>query len=220
MVVAQAAILAAVGLALGLIDMSRRGEKVRLSVTPATSVGPISPAGGQPPAGDGAGSSAPAPGAGSEPADAAQPPKAAAPESAAPQVAEQPAPSKAFTPSTEADLADRPGHITIERAQSLLAGGAIFIDARSADEYAAGHIDGAYHGSLSVFRSGQPPEILMLIPKEHPVVVYCGGGDDCSASEDVMLLLVNEGFLNVSVLHDGYTGWSALGLPIATGGGQ
>lgn len=209
----QAVLIAGIGVGLGLRDMQRRGERVRLSVAtsptatnPQPPAGDNTPAGGERPAQDDP--TPPARGPTERPADPTPPTQ---PETTRPA-------TTGFVPKTEAELAGKPGHITIDRAQELIAQGAILLDARSAEEYAEGHISGAYLAPLSVFRDGTPPDILSIIPKEHPVVVYCGGGDDCSASEDVMLLLVGEGgFANVHVLHDGYKGWSALGLPTTAG---
>lgn len=209
--------MVAVGVGLGVRDMYRRGDRVRLSIaaTPATTTtdpqppaGDNNPAGGERPATVNAEPTSPAP-VPAEPAP--EEPKPAPPQTTG-------ATGTGFVPTTAEQLAGKPGHITIDRAQELIAQGAILLDARGAEEYAAGHISGAYFAPLSVFREGAPPDILNIIPKEHPIVVYCGGGEDCSASEDVMLLLVGEGgFANVHVLHDGYKGWSALGLPTTTG---
>jgi rhodanese-related sulfurtransferase len=208
----QVLLIAALGVGLGLRDLGARGGRVRLSVNSnATTGNNGTPAGTTP-----AGVPVPAPGtSGTDPnpgPDDPPPPEAPKPEESTPPS------SQPFEPSSQEALAGKAGHITIARAQELQAQGAIFLDARPTEEYTAGHIAGAHFAPLSVFREGTPPAILTDIPKElATIVVYCGGGDDCSASEDVMILLLNEGFTSVHVLHDGYKGWSAMGLPTSTG---
>jgi rhodanese-related sulfurtransferase len=97
-----------------------------------------------------------------------------------------------------------------ERAQSL--GDVFFVDARNADEHGAGHIPGSYHVPPDAFYGGQYPAALEEIPKSSRVVVYCGGGA-CDASKLVALRFREAGFGDVVVYQDGFTGWSAAGLP-------
>ncbi|MBC7834813.1 MAG: rhodanese-like domain-containing protein [Phycisphaerales bacterium] len=122
----------------------------------------------------------------------------------------------AFVPTPAENL--KPGHITLvdafERHQYM---GAVFLDARTEDEYATGHIAGAHYTPMSAFRGSEPPEYLASLAKDQMIVVYCGGGDECHASEQVAIALQLAGFTDVSVLHDGYIGWSAMGHPIETG---
>lgn len=93
---------------------------------------------------------------------------------------------------------------------------AVFVDARSADEYAAGHIAGAInlpfeevHGHIGTFFERVPE-------RETIVITYCDG-ETCSLSEDLAVLLKDAGYANVRVLVNGWTVWSGRGFPTATG---
>ncbi len=214
-VLAQAAVLAVVGLGIGLVDSFLR--PINLKIESREGKPSATPAGGDTPAKTGQPGDTPA--APPEPASPAQP------EAAVP-AAEQPAPAAAaptpaFRPTTEEELAGKPGHITLARAFDMHQFmGAIFLDARNAEEFAAGHVRGAHRAGLDMFRTGDAPQILLDLPKDFPIVVYCSGGENCEASEDVALHLNGLGFFNVSVLHDGIVGWEAVGYPMETGGGQ
>ncbi len=103
--------------------------------------------------------------------------------------------------------------VTLEQTRQLLeTQAAEFVDARNADEYAAGAIPGAFSIPPDAFAGGAIPEVLNFIAREKKVVVYCGGGS-CDASILVALRLQGMGFRDVVVFKDGYNGWTAAGLP-------
>lgn len=96
---------------------------------------------------------------------------------------------------------------------------ALFVDARTADEYAAGHIPGAVNITPDQLRGGRTPEVLpqIMMMREKQVVVYCGGGS-CDASKEVAQELFGRSFLYMAVYTDGMKGWRTYpGLPISTG---
>jgi rhodanese-related sulfurtransferase len=98
-------------------------------------------------------------------------------------------------------------------AQGLIA----FVDARHPEEYAQGHIPGAY---LMDFAHPQKyiPEVLPVCTQALQVVVYCNGGE-CNDSEQIAITLRELGVLNerLCVYGGGITEWKANGWPIQTG---
>lgn len=118
-----------------------------------------------------------------------------------------------FVPTKKADLPE--GQITLEAAKQAFDAGAMFVDARKPEDYAAGHVENAIRIESEMFRHGDPPE-LGLIPRSAIVVVYCNGGH-CDESENVAKYLSNSGYGKVFVMHDGFPGWKAVGYPFATG---
>jgi rhodanese-related sulfurtransferase len=202
----KAAAILGVGLLLGLVDRRAWTAKVRPDVpaAPAAVATPPRPAGG--------------------PVDSpAVPPTAihpapSEPQPARPVAAGPPKPGEpGWTPTTKEALKAKPGHLTLAEALDLHTFQvATFLDARSREEFAAGHITGAHLAPLSAFRQGRPPAVLATLAKDAPIVVYCGGGD-CEASEDVQLILQSAGHVQVFILHDGFPGWRAAGYPVQVG---
>jgi len=96
----------------------------------------------------------------------------------------------------------------------------VFVDARDAPQYEAGHIPGAYlldpyrpeHGLASVLAVGTTAEQL---------VVYCSGGD-CEDSELAAGLLLDSGVPGAKLLvyGGGLTEWTTNGLPVEVGARQ
>lgn len=71
-------------------------------------------------------------------------------------------------------------------AKSLVNKGAVLLDVRSAEEYEAGHLDGAIH--LEYFRVLEEAE--GVIPKkDQPIVVYCSAGKRSAQAVDALLRL-------------------------------
>ena len=91
-------------------------------------------------------------------------------------------------------------------------GKAVFIDARSREDYEDGHIKGAV--SLPV---GQFDESIDAFHDQYStsssIVTYCSGRT-CEDSRRLADLLFDEGYTNVTVMIDGYPGWESEGYPI------
>lgn len=89
---------------------------------------------------------------------------------------------------------------------------ALFVDARTRDNYDDGHIPGAV--SLPV---GQFDELIDAFMDQHdieqPIVTYCSGRT-CEDSHNLAQLLMDIGYGDVQVLIDGYPGWQAKGYPV------
>lgn len=98
----------------------------------------------------------------------------------------------------------------------------VFLDARNDDDYAAGHIPGAYH--LYAFLNDEElrkqffDEFIPVAVGAEKVVVYCNGGH-CDDSVQVALELPQRGLDPAKVLVDvdGMTAWRKFGLPIERG---
>lgn len=109
------------------------------------------------------------------------------------------------------------GQITVDEAKALFEQGATFIDSRKPDKYELGHVKGSFRIELASFDRGDPP-ILAAIARDGIIVVYCSGGH-CDESEAVARMLDGSGYKRVYVMHDGFPGWVAKGLPTETGKG-
>ena len=89
-----------------------------------------------------------------------------------------------------------------------------FVDARTARDYAAGHVSGAVH----LPPAGHPDEASALahLSTFHTVVVY-DGEESCRLAESVARRLAAMGLRDVRVLQGSWQGWVAAGAPGASG---
>jgi len=91
-------------------------------------------------------------------------------------------------------------------------GDAIFVDARAAEEFKDGHIKGAV--SLPPYRL---EEFIDKFKDEFPtymmIVTYCSGRE-CDDSHMLAQYLLREGYTDIRVFIDGYSGWKKVGYPI------
>ncbi|MBN1879308.1 rhodanese-like domain-containing protein [bacterium] len=89
---------------------------------------------------------------------------------------------------------------------------ALFIDARSADDFSEGHIPRALN--LPINDVGQLIDAFM--EKWQPdtrLLIYCSG-PDCHDSHDLAKILKEYGFQSVSVYSHGFDKWKNSGRPI------
>jgi rhodanese-related sulfurtransferase len=94
-------------------------------------------------------------------------------------------------------------------------GGALFVDARDASDYEAGHIPGAVRLTRDdVF--GEPERMKKLLERGKPIVTYCSGGE-CEASLDLARALVDVGYRKVLVFAGGFPEWTGAGYPVERG---
>jgi rhodanese-related sulfurtransferase len=106
--------------------------------------------------------------------------------------------------------------VALEEARKLFyTHAAVFIDARSAEEYATGRIQGArslpWHAVDLNFMT-----VTQDLDLDAPIVTYCDG-ETCELSHDLALFLRDAGFTNARVLVNGWTLWQQAGLPVETG---
>ncbi len=88
---------------------------------------------------------------------------------------------------------------------------AVFVDARSSEQYAEGHIKGA----VSLPWHDYQERFMDVLPKIDPdasIITYCDG-ETCTLSHDLALSLKDMGF-KVKVLVDGWSSWNRKGLPV------
>jgi rhodanese-related sulfurtransferase len=92
---------------------------------------------------------------------------------------------------------------------------ALFVDARSPDDYREGHILCARNIPLK--NVDEPLDSAIAgVPFDENIVVYCNG-EECSLSEELAKELYFRGYENVRVLVNGWTRWVQAGFPTAKG---
>jgi rhodanese-related sulfurtransferase len=134
---------------------------------------------------------------------------------AEPQTPTALSPSQPESPST---ITPQPGSveiITLPDAFSLFtSGNAIFLDARDAQSYEGGHIQGAINVPVitldSVWSQLQPHL------EGKTIITYCDG-EACPLGHELAEALHMRGISPIFVLVNGWSVWQAEHLPIATG---
>lgn len=112
-------------------------------------------------------------------------------------------------------LSPQSGEISLQDASRLFTSGqAVFLDARAAEDFAEGHIEGAL--SLPIFSFTQDFDALKSQMEGRTVITYCDG-EACELSRDLADQLKARGLKDVLVLKNGWTLWKDSGLPTATG---
>jgi len=106
--------------------------------------------------------------------------------------------------------------MTLEEAEKLFfTHAAMFIDARSVEEYERGHIQGSrslpWHDVDLNFMA-----VTADLDLASPIITYCDG-ETCELSHDLALFLRDAGFMNTRVLINGWTVWQQAGLPVESG---
>ena len=96
--------------------------------------------------------------------------------------------------------------------QILDAGEALFVDVRSREMFAEGHLPGAVSLPLGEF-DARMEAFSREVPLDRPIVTYCSGRL-CQDSHTAAQLLMERGFQNVVVFIDGFPGWMENGYPV------
>jgi len=105
--------------------------------------------------------------------------------------------------------------IAVTEAAALCAAcSAGFVDARSARDFAVGHVSGAVHLPPAGHRD--EAEALARLATFHTVVVY-DGEDSCRLAEGVARRLLAGGLRDVRVLDGAWGAWMAAGGPGTSG---
>jgi rhodanese-related sulfurtransferase len=92
--------------------------------------------------------------------------------------------------------------------------GALLLDVREPDEYAAAHVDGARLlplGQLQAALTPAAPAVLDDLPRAETVVVICRSG---RRSAEAVQFLQRAGFADPRNLAGGIIAWRAAGLPV------
>ena len=102
--------------------------------------------------------------------------------------------------------------ISIDEARALfLTNGAVFIDARPAEAFRSGHIQGALNLPPDDFDQ-LLPTIREQIPPDSLIITYCDG-ESCDLSKETAMQLSGKGYSHVQVLVNGWSVWQDAGLP-------
>ncbi|MEW6440825.1 MAG: rhodanese-like domain-containing protein [bacterium] len=107
--------------------------------------------------------------------------------------------------------------IDLEGAWGLFQGRqAVFVDARTREEYDAGSIPGALSLSADEFEE-KASAFLDLVPLDATVIVYCSG-KGCDSSREVAELLRESGYRDIRLFYGGWEEWKRSGHPLAADG--
>lgn len=93
---------------------------------------------------------------------------------------------------------------------------ALFIDARKAEEFNAGHIKGSLNYFYEDFHKKskeEQMEMLKGLNKNGIIVCYCNGGE-CDMSIDLAYDIAKLGFKSVNIYLGGYKEWEDAGYPV------
>jgi len=102
-------------------------------------------------------------------------------------------------------------HVRIAK-QIYDSGEALFVDARSLEDFKNGHIKGSESLPLGKF-----DDLIEAFEKKYStdtfIVTYCSERS-CNDSHTLEQRLFDRGYVNVSIFIDGYQGWKSEGYPI------
>lgn len=116
-------------------------------------------------------------------------------------------------PASTAAQNDGGDQISLDQARELFEQkAALFLDARSREDYLRGHIRGAL--SLPWQEADDRiAEIANRLDENKIVITYCDG-DRCTLSHHLASYLKDMGFPRVQVLKNGWSLWRQNGLPV------
>ena len=98
-----------------------------------------------------------------------------------------------------------------EAKRSFDTNSALFVDSRSAQDFAQGHILGSVN--LPWEDSGELKDSFESeIQRDREIITYCGGS--CDSSTELAEALSEYGFINVKVLLDGWSLWVKAQYPV------
>ncbi|HET9870115.1 MAG TPA: rhodanese-like domain-containing protein [bacterium] len=93
---------------------------------------------------------------------------------------------------------------------------AVFLDARSPEEYREGHIPGALDFYADDFEKMAPQVLPQLPNKDREIVAYCHG-TSCDLSIHLAEKLAEQGYTHVDIFFGGWPEWKKAGYPIRQG---
>ena len=104
--------------------------------------------------------------------------------------------------------------VSPQEAIQLMNRGALTIDLRSAEQFAAGHVTGARRmDGEQILKADE----LLKKHKQKPLIVYCNSGSLAAAA---IRKLREQGFAQAVNLRGGITAWRAENLPVEKGSGS
>lgn len=100
--------------------------------------------------------------------------------------------------------------VALKDAEQAIREANVLIDVREADEFAAGHLPGAIHGSRGMleFKLSGNPE---LSARDLNIVLYCKTSGRAALAA---CALHDMGYLNVKSISGGFDAWVAAGKPV------
>ena len=104
--------------------------------------------------------------------------------------------------------------LDIDLAQAYLLfqeGNAIFIDARTPEEFQAGHIRNALNIPQQTSRA-EKVQIFLRIPSDKIVVTYCGQAE-CNLSKELAIQMSQSGFQHLRIFFGGWEAWKHASYP-------
>jgi rhodanese-related sulfurtransferase len=131
------------------------------------------------------------------------------------EAAAAPKPAAQFAPSPQEVVRDISSAAAWEAFRLRIP----FLDARRSEEYAAGHVPGAW--SIPIWEADAPARITEFEARADPqplapIAVYCSGGD-CADSRLLAKRLVDLGYRNLLIYRDGFPDWVRQGRPQEVG---
>lgn len=106
------------------------------------------------------------------------------------------------------DARSRIKECDVAEARERVAKGAVLIDVREDNEYAAGHAAGARHMGRGIIER----DIVQTFPdKDSELILYCGGGYRSALAADNLQKM---GYTNIISMDGGWSAWRDLGAPI------
>jgi len=101
-------------------------------------------------------------------------------------------------------------HMTPQEFQAKMneLGNEQLVDVRTAPEIANGYIDGSHKIDYKGEKFG---EMVALLDKSKPVMVYCAGG---GRSKRACNSMKDWGFTEIYELDNGFSSWESAGLPV------
>jgi phage shock protein E len=105
------------------------------------------------------------------------------------------------------DAKTRIREVSAKQASDEQSKGAVLIDVRENDEFAAGHAKNAVHLSKGLIEL----HIEDAVPNTStPIICYCGGGSRSALAADNLKKM---GYTNVASMAGGFRDWKNDGLP-------
>jgi len=105
------------------------------------------------------------------------------------------------------DAKTRVKEVSAAEAGKQQAQGAVLVDVRESEEFAAGHAKDAIHLSKGVIEL----RIEDAVPNvATPIVLYCGGGSRSALAAESLQKM---GYTNVASMAGGFRAWTNEGLP-------
>jgi len=102
--------------------------------------------------------------------------------------------------------------IALEDAEALYFNQqAVFLDARSREQYRKGHVEGAKSLPWEDFER-RFPQVMSGISRDAIIITYCDG-ESCNLSRELASALIAKGYDQVRVLVDGWKLWQQFNLP-------